>query len=196
MEEQIIVRELKFDDEEGAGVTCISIVDEPAIMADFVALSAKEANTPIIPVRMAAIQDGERRMLYGPAMIPDIKIRRGVNFYITFSASTIQKAAHGYLRTGMQGSTNLQHSEPIKGVTVVESWLKEFDQDKSNGFGLDHPVGTWFIGMECHNDQVWEEVKAGTFKGFSIEAGFTAAADKVMSAEDLAIEELSAILAK
>lgn len=194
MAEQIIVRELTFNDEDGAGVTCISIVDEPAIMADFVALSAKEQNTPIIPVKMAAVQDGERRMLYGPALIPDLRIQRGVNFYITFSASTIQKAAHGYLRAGMQGSTNLQHSEPLDGVTVVESWLKEFDADKSNGFGFNHPIGTWFVGMECRNDKVWDDVKAGTFKGFSIEAGFTASTDKVMNSEDAAIDEIQSML--
>ena len=66
------------------------------------------------------------------------------------------------------------HEIPVHGVTVVESWIKEGDSDKSIQLGLpkELPIGTWFIGVKVDNDEVWNEVKAGTIMGFSIEGMF------------------------
>ena len=32
------------------------------------------------------------------------------------------------------------------------------------------PLGSWFIGCYCENDEIWNAVKDGTYHGFSIEA--------------------------
>ena len=44
--------------------------------------------------------------------------------------------------------------------------------DKSIALGLDAniPVGSWFIGCYCENDDIWEKVKSGAYHGFSCEA--------------------------
>ncbi len=58
-------------------------------------------------------------------------------------------------------------------MTVVESWLKEGKQDKSVQLGLPElPDGTWFIGTHVDEDAVWEDVKMGKVKGYSIEGFF------------------------
>jgi len=73
----------------------------------------------------------------------------------------------------LQHTTNLQHEIPVTGVTVVESWLKEGKQDKSIQLGLPElPDGTWFIGTHVDEDAVWEDVKLGKVKGYSIEGFF------------------------
>ncbi len=70
------------EEEDNMGVYAVSLVSEPAIMVDFVALS--KAN-----LLLARVEDGEKRMLYGPALIPNQPIVRydGNNekYFITYS---------------------------------------------------------------------------------------------------------------
>jgi hypothetical protein len=62
-------------------------------------------------------------------------------------------------------------------MTVVESWLiEDSEKDKSTLYGFNLPKGTWMISMKVDNDEVWQDVKAGKIKGFSIEGYF---ADKL-----------------
>ena len=74
-------------------------------------------------------------------------------------------------------------------MSVVESWIidnPELDKSKEYGFSL--PKGTWMISMKCNNDEIWNEVKAGKVKGFSIEGYF---ADKLeMSIEKTEKEDI------
>jgi hypothetical protein len=62
-------------------------------------------------------------------------------------------------------------------MSVVESWLIEDEKlDKSKLYGFSLPKGTWMISMKVDNDEVWQDVKEGKIKGFSIEGYF---ADKL-----------------
>ncbi len=62
----------------------------------------------------------------------------------------------------------------MNGVTVVESWIKEGDADKSIALGMNElPDGTWFIGAKVEDDSVWNDIKAGKVRGFSIEGYFS-----------------------
>jgi hypothetical protein len=62
-------------------------------------------------------------------------------------------------------------------MSVVESWLIEDEKmDKSQLYGFNLPKGTWMISMKVDNDEVWQDVKDGKIKGFSIEGYF---ADKM-----------------
>jgi hypothetical protein len=62
-------------------------------------------------------------------------------------------------------------------MSVVESWLIEDEKmDKSKLYGFNLPKGTWMISMKVDNDEVWQDVKDGKVKGFSIEGYF---ADKL-----------------
>jgi hypothetical protein len=74
-------------------------------------------------------------------------------------------------------------------MTVVESWLIEDSKsDKSQLYGFNLPKGTWMISMKVDNDEVWQDVKDGKVKGFSIEGYF---ADKLeMSLEQQKKQEV------
>ena len=70
-------------------------------------------------------------------------------------------------------SATLQHEEKVTGVHTVESWIVENStNDKSNLYGYELPVGTWFVTMRVLNDMVWERIKSGELKGLSIEGYF------------------------
>ena len=74
--------ELLIDElEETMGVEAISIVENPAIQSDFVALAENQQ------VTLSEV-DGDKRLLMGAALIPDKPIYRnmdGEEFYIFFS---------------------------------------------------------------------------------------------------------------
>lgn len=180
-------------DEAGRlGISAISLVDFPAIEENFVFLRADQ------PVKMAAQE--ERRMLFGPALIPDREIYRvapdGGEYYILFPREVVSEAAHAFLKKNQQHNATLMHEFAVSGLVVVESWLKEDAADKSVKFGFDLPIGTWFIGMKVEDDSIWEEVKAGTFKGFSIEGIFKeVGVDMAAVADAEILSELERMLA-
>jgi len=182
-------------DENGMlGLTAMGLVDVPAIEENWVALSSEK-------IKLASV-DKERRMLYGAALIPEKLILRidknNEEYYMKFERETIERLAHDFYKKNLHHTTNLQHQYPVTGVTIVESWLKEGNSDKSLALGLsDLPDGTWFIGAKVDDDNVWEEVKSGAIRGFSIEGMFTEQSVEMhaMNVESLLIKEIESVLA-
>ena len=164
------------EDSEFSGVEAISIVEEPAIEADFVALKVHK-------MQMAEV-NAEKRILMGPALIPNKKIYRrseeGGEYYIFFSEDTVRKASQLFLSKGNQNNSTLEHQYQLKGMSVVESWIVEDEKkDKSALYELNMPKGTWMVSVKVNNEEVWEEfVKTGKVKGFSIEGYFSDSTDR------------------
>jgi hypothetical protein len=137
----------------------------------------------------------------GAALVPNKPIYRRSGedeYYIYFSQDTVRKASELFFINGNQNKATLEHQIDITGLSVVESWIIEGEQDKSKMYGMDLPVGTWMVSMKVHNDEIWNDyVKNGKVKGFSIEGYFV---DKVEASkqdpeEDKAEEQLNAIKA-
>mgnify|MGYP003646289810 CR=1 FL=1 len=164
--------ELFIDEEdEVSGIEAISVVENPAIESDFIALKNQE-------FKLAEV-DKEKRILMGAALIPNKPIYRqsgDQEFYIYFSRDTVRKASELFFIKGNQNNATLEHQLELKGLTAVESWIVESEQDKSRMYDLNVPIGTWMVSMKVNNDKVWKQVKAGEVKGFSIEGYF---ADKL-----------------
>tara|TARA_B110000305_G_scaffold232054_1_gene286408 strand:+ start:142 stop:1050 length:909 start_codon:yes stop_codon:yes gene_type:complete len=164
--------ELFIDEtDEVSGIEAISVVENPAIESDFVALKQQE-------FKLAEV-DKEKRILMGAALIPNKPIYRQSGeqeYYIYFSQATVRKASELFFINGNQNNTTLEHELQLKGLTAVESWIVESEQDKSRMYDLNVPMGTWMVSMKVNNDDVWKKVKAGEVKGFSIEGYF---ADKL-----------------
>lgn len=165
--------------DETFGVEAVSVVENPAIESNFVAL--KQQNF----VELAEV-NAEKRELLGAALIPEKPILRvdddGNEYYIFFSKETIRKARELFAKRKYNDKATLEHANPIKGMTVVESWIVEDKQkDKSAIYGLDVPVGTWVISMKADNDEVYQLAKDGKVKGFSIEGFFSDKKDKPMT---------------
>jgi len=190
--------ELILDEDEAIGVEAISVVENPAIESDFIALNNQE-------IKLAEINK-EKRLLMGALLIPQKPIYRRngeEEYYIFFSKKTVARASQMYLQNGNQSQSTLEHDAQLKGLTLVESWIVEDKaKDKTALYGLDVPVGTWMGSVKVENDEIWNDyVKTGKVKGFSIEGYF---ADKLerpneelkedLSAEEKVIEELKKLL--
>ena len=148
----------------------ISMVTEPAIESDFVFLSKDKA------IVKEAFSNNEKHMVYGAVLRPDFPIYRndGENeYYLEFTSESIERMARDYMMNYRQGNVTIQHEEYANEVFMVESWIKQdMDKDKSVSVGLDKslPIGTWFCGFYVNNNDVWERIKSGELKGFSVEA--------------------------
>ncbi len=173
---EIDVIELLIDEQnEFGGIQAVSVVEHPAIEEEFIALNSQE-------IKLAEV-DKEKRILMGPALIPNKKIYRRSKdheYYIFFSEDTVRKASELFLTRGNQSNSTLEHQVELKGLTVVESWIIEDSKmDKSTSYGLNLPEGTWMISMKVNNDEVWNDyVKTGRVKGFSIEGYFADALER------------------
>ncbi len=171
--------ELILDEEqEETGVEAISIVENPAIESDFVALKDQE-------IKLAEV-DADKKILMGALLIPNKPIYRNGDegdYYIYFSKDTVQKASQLYLQNGYQHNSTLEHNETLQGLTLVESWIVADEvQDKSRKYGLNVPLGTWMGAVKVNNNEIWQEyVKTNKVKGFSIEGYF---ADKMERPKD------------
>jgi len=172
--------ELILDEEtEFNGVDAISIVENPAIQSNFVAL--KDADQV---VKLAEVSK-DKRILLGAILIPNKPIlRKGddEDYYIYFSNDTVERASQMYLKQGNQHNASLEHEYNLKGLTLVESWIvKDLTHDKSRLYDntKDVPVGTWMGAIRVDSDEVWDGyVKEGVVKGFSIEGYFADKAER------------------
>ena len=147
----------------------ISMVDMPAIESDFVALEKQEEEKVQV-----FLESNERHMVYGAALIPDKDIYRNngeQEFYISFTKESIEKMSQEFMKEYRQNEVTLDHEEMANDITITESWLVEDSyKDKANALGINVPEGTWMVGMKVNQIDVWERVKSGELKGFSVES--------------------------
>ena len=192
--ENLDIFELFIDeDNEWGGIEAISIVENPAIEEDFIALKSQQ-------IKLAEVNK-EKRILMGAALIPNKKIYRKSGekeYYIHFSEETVRKASQLFLSKGKQNNSTLEHEVELGGLSVVESWIIEDEtHDKSRKYGLNMPIGTWMVSVKVNNDEVWDEfVKTEKVKGFSIEGFFSdkkSDRPKESIEEELSADELAKI---
>lgn len=147
-------------------VFAIGLVEDPAIEMDFIALAKHK------PLQVF-LEREDKHMLVGAVLVPNKPIYRNQNceeFYVQFSSQTIEKLAHDFLMSDRIHSFTEQHEDIADNVAVVESWIKLSENDKSVEYGIDAPIGTWFIAAKVDNDDLWAKVKNGELNGFSVEA--------------------------
>jgi len=162
--------ELIFD-EEKEGITAISIVDNPAILTNFMCFSKE-----IEALKFAV--DTDQKIITGPVIIPNVKIFRSAkslgldqDAYVYFKEDTIRKLAENFLAKLKNNENTLDHEEKTTDLTLRESWIiEDSEKDKASFLGFDLPIGTWMASYKVNNDNLWEEIKAGDYKGYSIEA--------------------------
>ena len=160
------------------GVDAISVVKFPAIEENFVYF-----NNDFLSL---AKVDEEKKQLIGAILVPDKKIPRldketNEEYDVFFTKETIRQAQKLFMSSLNNNNHTLEHSEPLKDLTVVESWIKENKKyNKSNMYGFNLPLGTWFVQVSAENNpEIWEAIKNKEVRGFSIEGYFT---DKLIEA--------------
>jgi hypothetical protein len=189
---ELLIDETKLEE----GIDAISLVESPAIEENFVALSKQEIHLKTI--------DEEKRIIIGLALIPDLEIYRRQGEYeynIIFSKDTVRKASELYMKRLKVHNSTLEHKEKTDGVFTIESWIVEDPKnDKTNIYGLNANVGSWAVVQKVENDEVWNDIKLGKYKGFSIEGIFSEKEEKkkelskVLTEEEELIYKLKEIL--
>lgn len=155
---------VEFDDDISV-FNNVAIVTEPAIEVPFIRLSKQEE--PRIRLKI----DEERRLVSGPALIPEEPIYRnqdGRRFYIKYTADTIKRMALNFFKKDRQNEGNVEHAVPVNGITYFESYII----DKGRGINpkeFDLPDGSWILTAKVENDEVWDLIKSGDLTGFSID---------------------------
>lgn len=174
--------------DDGTGMMKISLVDDPAVMSNFQAFDANRK------VQMYSVTDEEKRLVRGVVMRADFPIYRRDEqmgeYYIIYKADTIRQMAEKYLAESRQNDVNLDHRDgsDVEGVQMVQCFIKG-DGVSVDGFD-DIADGSLFAEFHITNDEVWEEVKAGTYKGFSLEGYFDLVPETDVDEVDQIVKDL------
>ena len=159
--------------EELDRLTAVSLVEFPAVETDFLCFNKEQ------PKLNFQIENEEKRLVVGCLMRCDFPIYRiapsGYEYFILFDKETIIKMAEKALKEGFINNINLNHDENkfVDGVVLREIFIKDIEKGISPKGFEDITDGSLFATYHIENDEVWQEIKNGTFKGYSLEGYFT-----------------------
>jgi hypothetical protein len=174
-------------------VDFVALVDRPAIEKSFLAFADNR--------QQFAIQDDEEQIISGPLMLADTPIYRNDTngeYYVVFSKDTIKQIAQKFFKKGYQQNVNLMHDsgKVLSGMTMFESWITDEKRGikPMEGFG-EVPDGSWFGSFKVDNDEVWQMIKDGQVKGFSVEGVFNYKKTGIQNVQQM-WEQIKEILSK
>lgn len=154
-------------------VNFIGLVDKPAIEKNFQAFNQDKK-------RVRFILDEEKRIISGPAMIADMPLYRNDEkmgeYYVYFDKDSIRTIVEKFSAKGFMQKFNLFHDDQqqVSDVTIFNSFISDASLGVKPLAGFeDVNDGSWFISAKVNNDAVWQKVKEGLIKGFSVEGLFT-----------------------
>jgi hypothetical protein len=163
--------ELTINEDEKTGVDWIALVDRPAIQIEWQAFSAIK--------EFKFVGNDEKRIISGPAMIPDLpiirKAKNGQLYNVFFKAETIRKVVQRFFKNNSMSNFNEMHTDKkADGTYLFESFLIDTSRGINTPSGYDTlPDGTWWISCKVENEDTWNNfIKTGEFNGFSVEGFF------------------------
>lgn len=190
------IYELVIDEnkESELEVNYVALVDKPAIEKDFLKFNEQKR----LELKFAVV-DEERFIISGPAMLADMPIYRkdedGTEYMVVFKAATIYKIAQKFFDKNFNQNFNIMHDAEMKieGVGIFESFIVDSIRgiQPMKGFE-DAKDGSWFISAKVDNAVVWQAVKDGLIKGFSVEGIF--GLKREMTEEEKTFEEIKNVL--
>ena len=170
---ELPVYELTIDDFDEDRVEAIAFVDNPAIQRNWMAFdNHKEYSFQEV--------DTEKRIVAGPLMVADMPIYRnyqGKEFFVKFSAKTIESIVDKFMQEGRINAFNYMHNEEqvISDVYLQQSFIIDSKKGIFTPQGYETLAdGSWFGFVKVNNDEIWNDfVKTGKLKGFSVEGNFS-----------------------
>ena len=158
-------------EDESDGIAFISLVNDPAVESNWLAYNKQHK-----PMQFQ-VADEEQRILLGVIMRADFPMYRignsGYEYYIKYSKETIAKMARKMLDDKTFNAVDTEHNNQcVSGVQLEELFIKDVDKGINPVGFEDIENGSLFGKYRVLNDKVWADVKAGKFKGFSLEGYF------------------------
>lgn len=164
-----------------------------------ISLPSKEIFLAFKDVVKFEVVSEDQHIITGPLMVPDQLIyRKSDKFgehYVKFSCETIRAIAIKFSKKGYQKNVNLMHDDKMQvdGFTMFESFISNSARGvKPMEAFKDLPDGTWFGSFYVENPDVWQLIKAGQVKGFSVEGMFDY--EKSVSTDEQKLAALAKIL--
>lgn len=154
-----------------SGMFVVSLVDDPAVERNFLAFNDNKK------VLSYSIANEEQQKVFGLIMSCDTPIYRrdekGFEYYITYNRKTIEMMAEKYFKMGLQNNVDTMHNfELEEGITLTQMFIKDSSKGV-NPLGFeDVNDGSLFAEYHIENADVWNAIKEGTFKGFSLAGQF------------------------
>lgn len=157
---------------EDEGILNVSLVDLPAVDSNFMAFKEEHE------ILKFKVQSEEKRLISGVLMRANYNIYREDPklgpYYIRYSPETIKVMAEKLLKDGNQSSVNIMHipGSNVSGVYLLELFIKDSQKGLVPEGFENIEDGSLFATYHVENDAIWNEIKNGTFKGFSLEGLF------------------------
>lgn len=149
------------------GIGCLSLVEHPATDSLFMCFS-KQMNF--------SIDDEEKRIISGVIMEPDKPIYRNDNgreYYVVFTKETIRLMVEKFFIDGVNNRIDLEHNnKPVDGVHLIEMFIKDSDRGINPNY-ITCADGSLIGTYKVVDADLWQEIKNGTFKGFSLAGTFS-----------------------
>lgn len=155
---------------DDSGMVIISFVDLPAVERNFLSFSSKKG------IMSYKIMNEEKQKVFGVVMECNKPIYRndnGFEYYIVFDEKTIELMTEKYFKNGYQNNVDTNHNLKLEdGITLTQMFIKNSEKGIiPNGFE-DVSDGSLFAEFHVENNEVWDSIKKGDYKGFSLCGSF------------------------
>lgn len=153
------------------GLNAISLVENPAVEVDFLAFAKDES-------AVLQFADEERHIITGIALLADTPIYRiapdRTEYYVRFTKDCIRQLVEKYFKFGLTNSVNIEHKDNqfVDGVTMLESYIIDKERGICPNEFASAPDGSWVVSYKVSNLDVWNKIKSGEVKGFSVQGLF------------------------
>ena len=153
------------------GLNAISLVEYPAVEVDFLAFAKEES-------AVLQFADEERHIITGIALLADTPIYRiapdGTEYYVRFTKDCIRQLVEKDFIFGLTNSVNIEHKDNqfVDGVTMLESYIIDKERGICPSEFASAPDGSWVVSYKVSNLDVWNKIKSGEDKGFSVQGLF------------------------
>ena len=154
-------------DDVNQGMFLVSLVEEPAVEIDFLAFAKENM--------LFAVQDTDKHIVTGVSILADTPIyRRTKNgeFYVQFRKEDIPAIVEKFMQRGLSNFINIQHDETTLSNTdaiMIESYFINKERGIYPQEFKNITDGSWFCSFKIMNEDIWQQIKSGDLKGFSIE---------------------------
>lgn len=160
-----VLSENELDEDPDLGLTCISLVDKPAV--NRMALKYADDTEPI-----KLNYSNEDEMIFtSVALLAEAPIKRknkaGEYYYTTFPKETIKELVMRYFKYNIR-KVNINHSIDTKGAYLFESYIVNKEKGIDNPL-LDTTDGSWVVSYKITDPILWEAIKNDEINGLSVE---------------------------
>jgi hypothetical protein len=138
-------------------VSFLSLVAKPAT-GKGLTLKAADGQRPATFDLIVKNDDMQRA--FGIVYAPDQEDAHGD----TADALTIRRAAAEFMREGRLKNIDTEHSFTTEMAFVAETWLVR----QGDKLFPDEPEGSWAVGIQINDPDLWSQLKSGTLTGISL----------------------------